>query len=299
MSASVDHVVRAWAARGTPFAAAGIRSMVWSEGEGEPVLCLHGVPSSAFLYRRVLPELAARGLRGVAVDLPGLGLAERPASFDYRWSSLSAWVVAALDALELDRVHLVVHDIAGPIGIDAARRVPDRVRSLTVLNTMVRVASFRRPWSMQPFATPLLGGLYLATLRPWAFERLMRMQGVMTPVASDELRAYVPLLKGTDGGRAFLRIMRGFELTAEFESRILTHLRDRPYPAVVAWGEHDPALSIRTKGEEVRQALGVDQIHRLRGRHFVQEDAPGDVAAVVAAVAAQTRSDQPPQAPLP
>jgi pimeloyl-ACP methyl ester carboxylesterase len=290
MSANIERVVRTWAERGTPFTAAGIRSMVWAEGEGEPVLCLHGVPSSAFLYRRVLPELAARGLRGIAVDLPGLGLAERPADFDYRWSSLSAWVVAALDALELDRVHLVVHDIGGPIGFDAARRAPQRIRSLTVLNTLVRVASFRRPWTMQPFAMRGIGETYLATLRPWTFERLMRMQGVMTPVPSDEIRAYVPLLKGDDGGRAFLRIMRGFELTPEFESRILAHLRDRTYPAAVAWGEHDPALPMRTRGEEVRQALGVDAVQRLHGRHFVQEDAPGEIASVVAAVAAQARS---------
>lgn len=76
-------------------------------------------------------------------------------------------------------------------------------------------------------------------------------------------------------------------------TRPLLKLKDRRYPAAVAWGEHDPALSIRTKGEEVRQALGVDQIHRLHGRHFVQEDAPADVASVVAAVAAQARSGEP------
>ena len=42
-------------------------------------MCLHGVPASCFLYRKVLRELAARGLRGIAFDLPGLGLADRPA----------------------------------------------------------------------------------------------------------------------------------------------------------------------------------------------------------------------------
>ena len=47
------------------------------------MVCLHGVPASSFLYRKVLAELAGRGLRGVAFDLPGLGLADRPARFDY------------------------------------------------------------------------------------------------------------------------------------------------------------------------------------------------------------------------
>jgi len=61
-------------------------------GSREPVVCLHSVPASAFLYRKLLPELAARALRGIAFDFPGLGLAERPARFDYAWSGLSAFL---------------------------------------------------------------------------------------------------------------------------------------------------------------------------------------------------------------
>jgi pimeloyl-ACP methyl ester carboxylesterase len=61
---------------------------VREQGSGEPVLCVHGLPASAFLYRKVLAELAKLGLRGVAFELPGLGLADRPAGFDYTWSGL-------------------------------------------------------------------------------------------------------------------------------------------------------------------------------------------------------------------
>lgn len=58
----------------------------------------------------------------------------------------------------------------------------------------------------------------------------MRLQGVATDVPAPELRAYVPLLKSGDGGSAFLRIMRGFERTAAFESRILNALAARAFP---------------------------------------------------------------------
>ena len=54
------------------------RSFVREQGDGDPVVLMHGVPVSSFLYRKVLPLLAERGLRGVAFDLPGLGLAEKP-----------------------------------------------------------------------------------------------------------------------------------------------------------------------------------------------------------------------------
>ena len=65
------------------FKAGGVGSFVVERGDGAPVVCLHGVPASLFLYRKVLTELATQGLRGVAFDFPGLGLAERPSDFDY------------------------------------------------------------------------------------------------------------------------------------------------------------------------------------------------------------------------
>ena len=58
-------------------------------------MCLHGVPSSCFLYRKVIAELGGRGVRGVTFDLPGLGLADRPEDFDYTWTGLGRFTVAA------------------------------------------------------------------------------------------------------------------------------------------------------------------------------------------------------------
>lgn len=97
------------------------------QGAGEAVVCIHGVPTSSFLYRKVLAELAGRDLRGVAFDLPGLGLAGRPEHFDYTWTGLGRFCVAAIDALELERLHLVVHDIGGPVGFELAAAMPERV----------------------------------------------------------------------------------------------------------------------------------------------------------------------------
>jgi pimeloyl-ACP methyl ester carboxylesterase len=154
---------------GRRFAAGGIESFVREQGDGEPVVCVHGVPASCFLYRKVIAELATRGLRGVAFDLPRLGLADRPVDFDDTWTGLGRFCVAAVDALGLERFHLVVHDIGGPVGFELAAAVPDRVVSLTVLNTLVEVDTFKRPWSMEPFARRGLGELYLRSLTKPAF----------------------------------------------------------------------------------------------------------------------------------
>ena len=274
---------------GREFRAAGVSSFVREQGDGDAVVCVHGVPASSFLYRKVLRELAARGLRGVAWDLPGLGLAERPRDFDYTWTGLGRFCRAAIDELGLGRFHLVVHDIGGPVGFELAAVVPDRVASLTLLNTLIEVDTFKRPWSMEPFGRRGIGELYLRTLTKPAFRLLMRLQGVedMRSISRNELDAYVDLLRMGDGGSAFLRVMRGFERTPEKRDLYRSVVRDVPYPVQIVWGERDPALKLAVHGEQARRAAGVDFIHRVPGKHFLQEDQAPAVAEHVARLARQ------------
>jgi pimeloyl-ACP methyl ester carboxylesterase len=280
---SAAAAIEAHRAAGRLFDAGGVRSFVRAEGAGEPVVCVHGVPSSSFLYRRLLPELAARGLRGVAFDLPGLGIAERPEAFDYTWTGLGAWCAEAVDALELERFHLVLHDIGGPVGLELAAARLERVASVTLLNTLVDVEGFRRPWSMEPFARRGIGKAYLATMTKPAFFALFRLQGGRT-TPRDEVYAYVDLLKRIDGGRAFLRIMRGFERTAEKSRLYRETLRAVPARQIV-WGRDDPALKLSVHGEQAREAAGLDEIVALPGKHFVPEDQPVAIAERVASLA--------------
>jgi pimeloyl-ACP methyl ester carboxylesterase len=267
----------------------GIQSFVRESGEGEAVVCVHGVPASCFLYRKVLDELAGRGLRGVAFDLPGLGLAERPQVYDYSWTGLGRFCAAAVDELGLDRFHLVVHDVGGPVGFELAAAMPQRVRSVTILNTLIEVDTFKRPWSMEPFARRGIGEVYLRTMIKPAFRALMRLQGVADrdAVPAEEIDAYVDLLKREDGGRAFLKIMRGFERTRAKRDLYVGAVRDVPYPVQVVWGADDPALTLAKRGEQARLAAGLEEIHTVPAKHFLQEDQAPAVAERVAALAGQ------------
>ncbi len=278
-----------WEQRGTALPVPGAASRIWRFGEGEPVVCLHGVPTSGFLYRKVLPELARHSLQGVTFDLPGLGFAERPRDFDYSWSGLAGWVVDALDAAQIGRFHLVVHDLGGPVGFEVARRLPARIRSLTVLNTFVRVASFRRPWVMEPFAWPGIGWLWLQGMRTPVLYLLMRMMGVHNDTTAAEIRAYREQLFRGDGGRAFLNIMRGFERTAEYEQEIVRALEQRNYPAQVIWGREDPALRMNDHAPSLCEVLGLGGWQEVRGKHFLQESSPVEIATAIAELASGVR----------
>src|SRR5262249_55583825 len=147
---------------------------------------------------------------------PGSGLSGAPAAVRLQLDGLGRFSAAAVDALELGRFHLVVHDIGGAVGVGGAAAVPARVKALTPLHTPVAVERVPPPWMMAPFARRGVGELWLASMIKPAFRQLMYYAGIRdrsaTPAA--ELDAYVDLLKREDGGRAFLEIMRGFERTA-------------------------------------------------------------------------------------
>jgi pimeloyl-ACP methyl ester carboxylesterase len=270
---------------GREFEAGGVRSFIREEGDGEPVVLMHGIPVSSFLYRKVLPLLAERGLHGVAFDLPGLGLADKPGTFDYSWSGLGRWMGEAIDALGLDHCHLVLHDIGGPVGLEWALRNRERVRSLTVLDTLIDVGRFRRVWSMDLARPPLLGPLWVASIRPPVARWLFYMQGIADRSATPahDVDAHIALLHREGGGNTFRKIVRGFELTEARERFYTEGLRDAGWPATILWGDRDPAL-----GEDRRRAfenvLGVEA-KVIPAKHFLQEDQAPAVADAIAGVA--------------
>ncbi len=281
-------VINDWEQRGAGLTVDGANTRIWRSGTGAPVVCLHGVPASAFLYRKLIDALAKRNLEGIAFDFPGLGFADRPKDFDYSWSGLSRWTEKALNAAGIDRFHLVVHDIGGPIGFDLAARIPDRILSLTALNTIIDVSTFHRPWMMEPFAWPLIDRLWLAPMSSPAIWVLMRHTGVLNTPTYAEIMAYGKLLKRGDAGAAFLKIMRGFQRTEAFETNIKTALAKRKYPAQVIWGADDPALQMNKMAPKVCNALGLETWEQVPGKHFVQEDGFIEIADAIAQIAGET-----------
>ena len=267
-----------------------VDTFVRDHGTGEPVVCMHGVPVSSYLWRKVLPELESRGLRGIAFDLPGLGLADRPVDFDYSWTGLGRFARVAIDALGLDRFHLVVHDIGGPVGFEVCAAIPERVRSLTILNTIMDPGTFKKPPTMAGYAIRGVGEALLASMGPWGFKQAMYRVGVSDRVACppEELVGHLELLKTGDPGRgdrgrAFLQIMRAFEATPEKDALYKGALEAATWPKMAIWGELDPALSVHTHGETARRLVGDASFHRLPALHFLPETHAPRIAELIAA----------------
>jgi pimeloyl-ACP methyl ester carboxylesterase len=113
----------------------GVTLAVLDEGEGMPVLLLHGFPDSSRLWRHQVPALVGAGMRAIAPDLRGFGQSDKPETVEeYRIGRSMADMVAVLDALDLERAHVVGHDWGAGLAWALAAYAPERVARLVVLS---------------------------------------------------------------------------------------------------------------------------------------------------------------------
>ena len=99
-------------------------------GSGDPIVFLHGNPTSSYLWRNVIPELSSLG-RCLALDLIGFGRSGKP-DIAYRFEDHARYVAAWLDALAIDDVVFVGHDWGGALAFDWAAQHPERVRAMAL-----------------------------------------------------------------------------------------------------------------------------------------------------------------------
>jgi pimeloyl-ACP methyl ester carboxylesterase len=113
----------------------GVTLNVLVEGTGTPVLLLHGFPDSSRLWRHQIPVIAEAGFRAVVPDLRGYGESDRPPAVeDYAMARSIADMLALLEALEVERAHVVGHDWGAGLAWAMAALVPERVERLVVMS---------------------------------------------------------------------------------------------------------------------------------------------------------------------
>lgn len=104
------------------------------EGEGSPILFVHGTPSWSFDFRQIIKQLRSDH-RCIAIDHIGFGLSDKPEHYDYSTQTHSLTLEKFILDKRLDNLTLVVHDFGGPIGLQVALRHPTLFRNIIVLNS--------------------------------------------------------------------------------------------------------------------------------------------------------------------
>jgi pimeloyl-ACP methyl ester carboxylesterase len=217
----------------------GVRTVVREAGpadEREAVVFVHGNPGSSADWE---PLLGAVGRRAVAWDAPGFGQADKN-GFPQTVPAHATFIGSALDALGIERAHLVLHDFGGPWGLELAAAQPERVASVALIGTGV-LLDYRWHVLARLWRTRGAGEAFMATTTRPGFRLLLR-RGNPRPLS----RAFVDrMFDDFDAGTrsAVLRLYRSVDDPAADAARLAAALRPLDLPALVLWGRHDPYLS--------------------------------------------------------
>lgn len=249
-------------------------------GSGQPVLLLHGWPTSSFLWRRVMPPIA-RTHRVIALDLPGFGASDKPVDGRYDFAYFERAIDGFLDRLEIDRVAVAAHDIGGPIALHWALTRPGRARRIALLNTLL-YPEFSP--AIIEFVTMLRQSEAREKLTsPEGLAEIMR-QGVADPATlpDDVIAEVVAPFASTDARRALARA--GIGLVPAVFAEIAAQLPSLDVPVRVVYGEQDRILpDVAETFTRLRRDLPAAQVTTLPNcGHFLQEEDPDTVGALLA-----------------
>jgi len=246
------------------------------QGSGTPVVLVHGTPSSSKEWRHVAADLS-RDHRVLAPDHLGFGDSTRPAdwrvySFGGHTANLRAWI----EKLALERFHLVVHDVGGPVALPLALEAPERLDSLTIVQSWL--------WDLGAGAmldNPVMRWLYLSA--GFSARAMVRLSwGRRKPLTRElhaEFTSQFPDRAARAGTWGFARSVAREGAMLEEHERHLSKLA--AVPLLLVWGRADRVvppdhLERWRKHFPDAQVLALDDVG-----HFPQIEAPEDVSAAL------------------
>ena len=234
-----------------------------------PVVLLHGLPSHSYSWRHIMPALARQGTRAIAPDLIGFGLSGKPERREFAYTP-DAFITALADlfqVLELERFSLVVQGFLGSVGLQYALRHPDRIESLTILNTPISTTA-KLPWKMQQWGLPMAGEMM--TQDPLLVDRTLE-GGSRYQISDADLDVYrKPFLKSSKAGRSLLATVRNLQLQQSM-AEIESGFQQWQKPTLVVWGMNDPWLSLSMAQNFVKSAPQTELVQLQNVGHYPQE----------------------------
>jgi len=268
----------------------GARVAYYEEGNGEPLLLIHGCPFSSFVWRKVIPRLSPR-YRCLAPDLLGLGDTETPDDADWSLRAQAATVVGFLDTLGVECAHVVGHDHGGAIAQLLAAEHPDRIDRLVLSNAEAYdnwPSEEERPF-VKATQVPLVGDLVL-----WAWSRrplfrlaLKEAKAVHDPraLSAELLDGYVRANLGDRRRREKTKRFLAGQFDAENNrttTDLLNGLRRFDHPTLLVWAADDPHFGPEWGERLYRDIPGAVRLELLpETGHLLMEEKPERFAALV------------------
>ncbi|MFQ5549167.1 MAG: haloalkane dehalogenase [Woeseia sp.] len=261
-------------------------------GTGDPIVFQHGNPTSSYLWRNIMPRLAAQG-RCIAVDLIGMGDSDKlddPGPDSYRYVEHRDYLFAAWKTLGiLDRVTLVIHDWGSALGFDWAHQHTDAVLGIAYMEAIVRPVT----WDDWPDAARAVfrgfrsdAGESMVLEKNMFVERVLPAS-VLRDLTDTEMDAYRrPFTSPGEDRRPTLSWPRQIPIDGEPEdvhdivARYSAWIGESDLPKLFV--NADPGAILTGAQREFCRGWQNQQEVTVRGSHFLQEDSPEDIGAAIA-----------------
>ncbi len=252
------------------------------QGSGMPVLMIHGNPTWSFYYRNLACHLQKK-YRSIALDHLGCGLSDKPQDYSYTLENHIDNLSAFIEGLNLDNISLVMHDWGGAIGMGFAGRHPEKIRSLTVLNTAAFTSS-KIPMRISLCRMPLFGTLLLRGLN--AFSRAAIRMAVVKPMPAEVASGYLAPYDSWRNRVAVNAFVKDIPLNKHHVSwptlreveNNLSCLRD--IPMQIIWGGRDFCFNDYFYEEWRHRFPKADHHYFPDAGHYVLEDAFARIALI-------------------
>lgn len=232
---------------GTDVLAAGLRVHVVRHGadthnpDGLPILLLHGMPTSSYLWHDVMRDLE-REHPMIAPDLLGFGRSERPARRErYALEAQARLLLQVLDELGVPRAVVVGHGLGGTVGVHLTAIAPERVAGLVLMHSPLHPETWPTP-PVLPLLVPGLRQAYVRVLQ--LFPRLagrVVARSLRAQCEPAELAHYVTPLLGAEGGRGLVDFVNAVDLDAA--ALAWAQVREIAPPTLVLWAQDNHLLS--------------------------------------------------------
>lgn len=266
----------------------GSRMHYVESGEGDPILFLHGNPTSSYLWRNVIPHVSGQG-RAIAVDLIGMGKSDKP-DIAYRFFDHLEYLEGFVAELGLDSVTLVLHDWGGGVGLSYARRHPDNVRAIAFLEAVVKPMTWDEIGLLNRIVFKRMRhpvkGDRMNIEKNFFLKRLMP-QMVNRKLTDQEKAAYLAPYPTPQSRKPVAMWPREIPISgqpADMHAEISQNyewLQTVAIPKLFLYAKPGIIFDAANAAEIQERVQGLDAVFIGKGKHYLQEDAPDAIGQAI------------------
>ena len=257
-------------------------------GEGDPILFIHGNPTSSYLWRNVIPHVSPLG-RTIAVDLIGMGRSDKP-DIDYRFFDHLEYLEAFVDQLGLKNVTLVLHDWGGGLGTSYARRHPDNVRGIAFMESVVKPMTWGDMNLVQKFMFKRMRdskkGDRMNLEKNFFIKRMMPMM-VSRKLSPQEKAAYSEPYPTPQSRKPIAEWPREIPIScepADMHTEISQNyewFRTVQIPKLLLYAKPGMIFDADDVAEIQEHVSNLDAVFIGKGKHYIQEDQPDAIGQAI------------------